>query len=515
MIRNNRFATFLFFFFVLIGGLKSQDNVMDLRKASHLLSIAQERDRLVSQDLEEVKSQRFRLEEDLLDLQNNKNAKAEKKKIEIEVKGLLKKEDELQTRKKYATNLLNDVTDILKAEPKKRTKFIQDYEKRFGPIKFEEMIDNQAVTKSAPPVVEPPKPKNDPIAQLEKESSNLPKVVENAPVLNETTSAVSKEKPKETPKKTTKQVKPKPIVVAQTENKPKEKPKTETKPKVKEPTKKPKKTEDFSAETTVSAETEPKKHVLKEPKPKAKKEKQTTPKVDTPSVSTVSESSNEPQNAVVAVETEPVKTPEKTKKEKKPAPVKVKTESSKTNINYKKYDPKEDVMALTPLSSDCNLAFDGMDNFTGKKKQETVPIVLFAHTDDFMRATMKDKEFVTCEVTATRVEGSRTVYLNLKMTIQSKDAQRTFGFLDRGALIIFRFINGKKVNLTTNKTDIGAVDVDKGTTTFRAQLAIAEPIELTASELDAIRVSWSIGYEDYEIFDMDVLRNLFKCLDKK
>ena len=47
-----------------------------------------------------------------------------------------------------------------------------------------------------------------------------------------------------------------------------------------------------------------------------------------------------------------------------------------------------------------------------------------------------------------------------------------------------------------------------------AQLAISETVEFTASELDAIRVSWSIGYEDYEIFDMDVLRNLFKCLDK-
>ena len=171
-------------------------------------------------------------------------------------------------------------------------------------------------------------------------------------------------------------------------------------------------------------------------------------------------------------------------------------------------------MMLTPTNLDCNLAFDGMDNFTGKKKQETTPIVLFAHTDDFMRAAMKDKEFVSCDATATRVEGSRTVYLNLTITIQTKDAQRSFGFLDRGAFIIFRFINGRKLSLATNKTDIGVVDVDKGTTTFRAQLAISETVEFTASELDAIRVSWSIGYEDYEIFDMDVLRNLFKCLDK-
>ena len=182
---------------------------------------------------------------------------------------------------------------------------------------------------------------------------------------------------------------------------------------------------------------------------------------------------------------------------------------------YKNFDPKDDVMSNSPSSLDCNLAFDGMDSFTGKKKQETTPITLFAHTDDFMRTAMKDKDFVICTATATRIEGSRIVYLNLIMTIQTKEAQRTFGFLDRGALIIFRLINGKRISLATNKTDIGVVDVEKGTTTFRAQLAISEAVELTQSELDVIRVSWSVGYEDYEIYDMDVLRNLFKCLDKK
>ena len=195
--------------------------------------------------------------------------------------------------------------------------------------------------------------------------------------------------------------------------------------------------------------------------------------------------------------------------------VKPNSESSKTAVVYKKLDAKNDVLLSTPSMLDCNLVFDGMDSFTGKKKQETSPIILFAHTDDFMRATMKDKEYVTCEAAATRVEGSRVVYINLKITVQTKDAQRSFGFLDRGALFIFRFINGKKMNLSSNKTDIGIVDIDKGTTTYRAQLVIPETVEFTASELDQIRVSWSIGFEDYEIFDMDVMRNLFKCLDKK
>ena len=38
---------------------------------------------------------------------------------------------------------------------------------------------------------------------------------------------------------------------------------------------------------------------------------------------------------------------------------------------------------------------------------------------------------------------------------------------------------------------------------------------LMDTELDVVRVAWSAGYEDYEIYYMDVLMNLFKCLDKE
>jgi hypothetical protein len=34
------------------------------------------------------------------------------------------------------------------------------------------------------------------------------------------------------------------------------------------------------------------------------------------------------------------------------------------------------------------------------------------------------------------------------------------------------------------------------------------------SEMDVVRVAWSAGYEDYEIYDVDFMQNLFKCLDK-
>ena len=150
MFTNKGFCLFLCFLFVLIGGLQSQDYVTDLRKANELLSVAQERDRVAAEALQDVISRRLRLEEDLTDANENPKSisKAEKKKLEEEIKTLSKKEDDLQQRRKYANNLLLDVTDILQATPKKRTKFIASYEKHFGEIKFKNYADNQGITVS-------------------------------------------------------------------------------------------------------------------------------------------------------------------------------------------------------------------------------------------------------------------------------------------------------------------------------------------------------------------------------
>lgn len=470
MFKNKGLTLLLCFFFAFVCGLQSQDFVTDLRKANQLLTIAQERDRVAAEALQEVKSRRQRLEEDLTDTQENATSmsKSEKKKLKSEIKSLQKKEVNLMQRRRYANNLLLDVTDILQATPKKRTKFISEYEKRFGVVKLDQSIGSQSVKTVVAPPVEEHKPgiskpvgkkgsHKTTIADLEKSVSNPPQPFVGSDVV---APAPTDSDNKET-EITTKAVK------------------------------------NSKTKTVASKE--------------AKTPKSTSNKTDKKK----SEPKEKQQKEVVIAEPKDKKQRDRRAKDKVVTGVMTRPESSKTAVNYKKFDPKDDVMLNTPSNLDCNLAFDGLDNFTGKKKQETTSITLFAHTDDFMRAAMKEKDFVKCQTTATRVEGSRIVYLNLTMTIQTKDAQRTFGFLDRGALIIFRLINGKRISLSTNKTDIGVVDVEKGTTTFRAQLAVAEIAELTQSELDVVRVSWSAGYEDYEIFDMDVLRNLFKCLDKK
>ena len=169
---------------------------------------------------------------------------------------------------------------------------------------------------------------------------------------------------------------------------------------------------------------------------------------------------------------------------------------------------------ISPPNLPCSIASNGVDNFTGKTKKETTPQVLLTFTDDFMRPQLKDKEFVTCMASASRLQGG-FYFLTLRFEIATKEAQRSFGFLDRGVPFSFKLLNGRNINLPNTKTDIGVVDVQKGTTTYVAtfQLYSSDVKNLTSAELDQVRVAWSAGLDDYEIYNINVLRRIFACLE--
>ena len=129
-----------------------------------------------------------------------------------------------------------------------------------------------------------------------------------------------------------------------------------------------------------------------------------------------------------------------------------------------------------------------------------------------MRATMKDKDYMTCDAQLVQIQG--TTFLNFIIAITSRETQRSFGFLDKGTSVTVKLLNGRNVTLINNKTDIGSLDNNTGITTYKPQFILnsGDIRTLSESEIDYVRIAWSAGYEDYEIFDLDVLVNMFKCL---
>ncbi len=181
--------------------------------------------------------------------------------------------------------------------------------------------------------------------------------------------------------------------------------------------------------------------------------------------------------------------------------------------NYKKYSIKEDVM-YNPPKYKCVFEYDGKDEFTGKNKRELAMEHFFSFSDDAFIAATPDKDYITCNARLTMLSGGY-IYMNLEFTILSKDAQRTFGFIEKGTPISIKLINGENVTMASSRSDLGVVDVLNGTTTYKGQYLVPNESlkSLSKYEIDRFRMVWSTGFDDYEIYNVDFFMDRLKCFN--
>lgn len=478
---------------------------LNLEKAKALLQQARKKDREAAELLDSMRNLRWGYEERLEDAARNDLSKKERLQLENDIKNLKKQEEVALKRRKEADERLREAEEMLTLSPDKLNKKITFIEKKEGKIE----VDIPATT----PQEITAKPKTD--------TENL----DNQVVSNQEATKPKKKKEKSTKEK--KEKKEKKDVDPTTDeaanivaNKEQNDGTLPPPPITEEPTK-----ENLTPENQPIAQVEKKKAKKKETKKESKK----TPKKEPIKEEEVT---TQPQTVVQTTETatpiEGEKTEEKTEekptqnddnqtitddkiKEKKK---KNNTKSSKSNVEYAKYDPLVDP-SVNPPRPPCEVVFEGKDPFTGNYKKELKSQILFAHTEEFMRNALGTKEYITCKAQVTDVQGGYR-YLNLTFTIASRDAQRSFGIVEKGSPIVFKLMNGTNITLMNTKTDLGLVNTNDNTTTYSLVMLVnkTDMRFIQNYELDMLRIAWSSGYEDYEILFTDVLQNLFQCVGK-
>ena len=181
--------------------------------------------------------------------------------------------------------------------------------------------------------------------------------------------------------------------------------------------------------------------------------------------------------------------------------------SAKTPRNVKK-----NKVYISP-SVNCDIAFDGVDDFSKKTRRETKKTFLFGETDDVFKNYVTDGDYITCEANMS-LQNGQLYYLNFYFTIASDNTANTFGVLEKGAPISIRLLNGEIIILQTTRTDRGIIDTGHKTTSYTAQCSLGtdDQKKLRNGELDFLRVSWGTGFEDYQIYDLDFVSRQMKCL---
>jgi|GEM_PF-2866918 len=220
----------------------------------------------------------------------------------------------------------------------------------------------------------------------------------------------------------------------------------------------------------------------------------------------------------------PVRKPKKGKKgDRSKKPKKVNQAQAKRNAprpvgiptsttGYATYDRSKDVN-FNPPAKDCTFQFKGMDEFLGKEKTEVQPDLFFFHTDPELRKYMKGKEYIQCTAGLANSSGGVTT-LNIEVYIRSPNALREFGGLQKGNAMTIKLVNGDIVKLLSINSDNGRYDESTGLATFTTQYLVTkgEENQLRESEIDKIRLVWSNGYEDYNVYEVDFIMNQLNCL---
>ncbi len=178
------------------------------------------------------------------------------------------------------------------------------------------------------------------------------------------------------------------------------------------------------------------------------------------------------------------------------------------------YNPNMNVLRFPPARP-CQLAYDDVDEFSGKKRKQTQKTFFFAHTPDRFRSYFKGRDYLVCRGTLISVDGTvRSV--NIEYTIATDQAAREFGVLEKGSQFILRLIDGGKLILVNNKTATGIIDPVTKTTTYSTSYPLnkGQLKRLKGAEIDKVRMIWATGYEDYEVYQIDFFRDLFRCLEE-
>ncbi len=158
----------------------------------------------------------------------------------------------------------------------------------------------------------------------------------------------------------------------------------------------------------------------------------------------------------------------------------------------------------------CAFAFEKTDEFTGLEKRGLAPRLFFTYTPEQYRQFIKTADFIRCEGYLSQSSEGGTA-LNITLVIASPAAKDKFGDLVPSSNMTIRTMEGKEFFLRTYK---GGQAVVKGNNTvYEASFVLtkADVKQLSDAEIDQVRLRFTKGFQLYEVYYLDFLREQFPC----
>jgi hypothetical protein len=143
---------------------------------------------------------------------------------------------------------------------------------------------------------------------------------------------------------------------------------------------------------------------------------------------------------------------------------------------------------------------------------ETKPEFLFSFTPDKLKNYFKEKDLLNADVSVIKI--GKDKFLRLTIKLYSKDAAKNYGIIHLGSLIKIFFISGKSISLTSASESDGSLENYTGKVIYNVDYLITgdDTDMIYDVPVDKIGIMWSSGFEMYDVYNVDVLMRLNKCL---
>lgn len=170
--------------------------------------------------------------------------------------------------------------------------------------------------------------------------------------------------------------------------------------------------------------------------------------------------------------------------------------------------------AIDPPGMKCDVTVTESTD-QSKSRIDTKSYFFFDYTHEKLESYFKEKSFMTTNAQLSKVGGY--TFLTLDITINSKKAKESYGEIEAGSMLRVQLINGDKIYLKNVSPSAGKLEPYTGYTSYQSIYAM-DPSNVSAMlkhEVDTVGIIWSSGFEEYQIYEMDLMQNLINCLKQQ
>lgn len=187
------------------------------------------------------------------------------------------------------------------------------------------------------------------------------------------------------------------------------------------------------------------------------------------------------------------------------------TTASRAPAEYAVYDRRLDTR-YTPPRPTCSPEFDGVDEFTGKRRVVLAEETFFTYTSPELKPFLKGASLITCKARLLRT--GKTVVLEASFVIRSQYAAKEFGVLPRGSQMTFKSVGGEQLSVRNQTLSQADYDPVAKVSTYRGRYPLSRGAQkfLEDALLDEVRVMWGTGFDDYALYDLTFLQRQLDCL---